>query len=96
MPNNCLDLFAGHTDPVFCIDWHFENKNMLASCSRDKTIKVSNPSHYLFNWRHLSVIIIVKYTPCLSESCVLFPVLTLSRPRLFRFLENNPNLDVIK
>ena len=39
---------------------------------------------------------ISKLTQVILKFSLIVVSLTLSRPHLFRFLENNPNLDVIK
>lgn len=33
--------FAAHSGPVFSCDWHPEERNLIATAGRDKTIKVN-------------------------------------------------------
>ena len=39
-PNTCLVEFPAHSGPVFALDFHPEDKFLLASGGRDKLIKV--------------------------------------------------------
>lgn len=40
MTNSFLNEFSAHNGPVFALDFHPEDKNLLASGGRDKLIKV--------------------------------------------------------
>ena len=50
--------FTAHSGPVFTCDWHPENRNILATAGRDKTIKGLNVFIIfgtLFKWMMLHI-----------------------------------------